>query len=85
MLHRNKRDDIDELLKRTGLWKDRNRIVSEYSKGMKTRLCFIISIFNSPSVLFLDEPMNGLNPEIRRVLSNIISYCIYENISNNKN
>ena len=52
---------------------------------MKTRLCFIISILHSPSVLFLDEPMSGLDPESRRVLSNIISYCIYENISNNKN
>ncbi len=75
LYHRQTRS-IDELLQMVGLQNDAQKRVSEYSKGMKTRLCFIISILHSPSVLFLDEPMSGLDPESRRVLSNIISFLL---------
>jgi len=54
--------DIQELLKAVGLDKDADKKVAEYSKGMKSRLNFIKALIHDPKILFLDEPMSGLDP-----------------------
>ncbi len=64
--------DTDQLLKRVGLYNDRNKKINEYSKGMKARLNFVRAMLNSPEVLFLDEPTNGLDPKNARVVKEII-------------
>ncbi len=64
--------DIDGLLKRVGLYEDRNKRVNEYSKGMKARLNFVRALINKPKVLFLDEPTNGLDPKNARIIKDII-------------
>ncbi|MGI6372574.1 MAG: ATP-binding cassette domain-containing protein [Caldicoprobacterales bacterium] len=64
--------DTDKLLKRLGLYEDRNRRVSEYSKGMKVRLNFVRAMLNNPDMLFLDEPTNGLDPKNARIIKEII-------------
>lgn len=64
--------DIDELLKRVGLYEDRNKKVNEYSKGMKVRLNFVRALLNDPKILFLDEPTNGLDPKNARIVKEII-------------
>lgn len=64
--------DVEPLLKRMGLWEDRNKLVSEYSKGMKIRLNFIRALINQPKMLFLDEPTNGLDPINARILKDMI-------------
>ncbi len=64
--------DIDGLLKRVGLYEDRNKRVNEYSKGMKARLNFVRALINKPNVLFLDEPTNGLDPKNARIIKDII-------------
>jgi fluoroquinolone transport system ATP-binding protein len=64
--------DVEPLLKRMGLWEDRNKLVSEYSKGMKIRLNFIRALINKPRMLFLDEPTNGLDPMNARILKDMI-------------
>lgn len=64
--------DIDKILKRVGLYEDRNKKVNEYSKGMKARLNFVRALINKPKVLFLDEPTNGLDPKNARVVKHII-------------
>lgn len=65
-------DDIDELLKKVGLYEDRDKLVGEYSKGMKMRLNFIRAFLNKPKILFLDEPTNGLDPKNSRIVKDII-------------
>lgn len=67
-----KNNDIETLMKRLGLWEDRDKMVSEYSKGMKIRLNFVRAMLNSPDMLFLDEPTNGLDPANAMILKDMI-------------
>ena len=63
---------IDELLKSVGLENEANKRVSEYSKGMKSRLNFIKALLHNPYILFLDEPTSGLDPSNSKVMKDII-------------
>lgn len=63
---------IDNLLEMVGLYNDGNKKVSEYSKGMKSRLNFIKSLLHNPGILFLDEPTSGLDPNNSGNMKNII-------------
>lgn len=67
-----KNHDTEALMKRLGLWEDRDKMVSEYSKGMKIRLNFVRAMLNSPHMLFLDEPTNGLDPANAMILKDMI-------------
>jgi ABC-2 type transport system ATP-binding protein len=53
------------LLERFGLTGAANRSVGTYSGGMKRRLDLAMSLVGKPSVIFLDEPTAGLDPEAR--------------------
>ena len=64
--------DIGALLQEIGLSADADKKVSEYSKGMKSRLNFIKALLHSPALLFLDEPTNGLDPSNARVMKDMI-------------
>jgi len=64
--------DIEQLMKRVGLWEDRNKMVGEFSKGMKIRLNLVRALLNKPKMLFLDEPTNGLDPTNAMILKDMI-------------
>ena len=64
--------NLDELLKAVGLQNDCDKKVSDYSKGMKSRLNFIKALLHNPDILFLDEPTSGLDPNNSRDMKNII-------------
>lgn len=64
--------DIGALLARLELLQDADKRVSDYSKGMKSRLSFLRALINDPEVLFLDEPTSGLDPTSARLMKNII-------------
>ncbi|QLY40971.1 ABC transporter ATP-binding protein [Hujiaoplasma nucleasis] len=64
--------DIETLMKRVGLWEDKDKMVAEYSKGMKIRLNIVRALLNSPNMLFLDEPTNGLDPSNSKILKDLI-------------
>ena len=53
------------LLGRLGLTEAGKKKVKEYSKGMTQKLALIRAIQHKPKLLFLDEPMSGLDPEAR--------------------
>ena len=58
----NDKSNIDKLLTRVGLGDVKNKKVKDFSLGMKQRLGIAISLINSPELLILDEPVNGLDP-----------------------
>lgn len=64
--------DIEELMTRVGLWEDRDKMVGEFSKGMKIRLNIVRALLNKPTMLFLDEPTNGLDPKNAMILKDMI-------------
>jgi len=53
---------IVDILKKVELDDFSNKIVNEFSYGMKQRLGIAQAILNDPNILFLDEPSNGLDP-----------------------
>ncbi len=55
----------DEALERAGLTEVARRKVAGYSKGMRQRIRLAQAIAHHPSVLVLDEPLNGLDPIAR--------------------
>jgi ABC-2 type transport system ATP-binding protein len=57
-----------ELLERVGLTEAADRRVGGYSGGMKRRLDLALALVHRPSILFLDEPTTGLDPQSRTAL-----------------
>ena len=59
---------IEALLDRVGLTHAADRKVRTYSGGMKRRLDLALALIHDPSILFLDEPTTGLDPQSRTAL-----------------
>src|SRR5439155_10905954 len=59
---------VDELLELVGIVDAAERVVRGYSGGMKRRLDIALGLVHRPSVLFLDEPTTGLDPEARAAM-----------------
>lgn len=53
---------IQTILKFTGLITHQNEKYGNYSMGMKKRFYFGLALLNSPDILILDEPFNGIDP-----------------------
>lgn len=71
-LYKTKPLDIDSLLEQIGLARDKDKKVSSYSKGMKSRLNFVKALVHDPLLLFLDEPTSGLDPSNSRIMKDMI-------------
>ncbi len=69
------RKKANEYLKLVDMEKWRKTKIKKYSKGMLQRLGLAQSMLNSPELIFLDEPTDGVDPigrkEIRDILNNL--------------
>jgi len=66
------RQKIDGLLEAVGLHEKEGHIIRGYSRGMKQRLGIARALINNPKILFLDEPTNGLDPNGRRDIHDLL-------------
>ncbi|WP_455450445.1 ABC transporter ATP-binding protein [Streptococcus salivarius] len=64
--------DLDDLMKRVGLYNRRKTLAEKLSTGMKQRMLLVRAIINKPQVLFLDEPTSGLDPSTSQSIHELI-------------
>jgi ABC-2 type transport system ATP-binding protein len=62
----------DELLEFLSLADERGKLVVDYSLGMRKKLALACALVHGPSVLFLDEPLNGIDPVSGRVVTDLL-------------
>ncbi|MFC6729823.1 ABC transporter ATP-binding protein, partial [Natronoarchaeum mannanilyticum] len=65
-------DRIDELLARVDLAADADRLIDDYSQGMRQKVGLLQALLHDPDVLFLDEPTSGLDPRAAREAVDLI-------------
>jgi ABC-2 type transport system ATP-binding protein len=61
-----------ELLDLFGLAADRHRRMSEFSKGMRQKVLIASALMHRPDVLFLDEPLDGLDANAALVVKEVL-------------
>jgi len=59
-------------LTQVNLHNDLKKTSSQYSGGMKRRLCVAMALIGDPGVVLLDEPTTGLDPSSKRQLWNVL-------------
>lgn len=64
--------DVDQVVRECALGDLLDRDTRKLSGGQRQRLLLAIALINGPSVLFLDEPTTGLDPQSRRNFWNLI-------------
>lgn len=66
---------VDEMIQKTGLTPERNKLIGQLSKGYKQRVGLAQAMIHDPQVLILDEPTSGLDPnqlvEIRNLIKEL--------------
>ena len=70
---RERRERVDEMLTDVGLIHVRNRMANKLSGGMKRRLGIAQALISRPSIIIVDEPTTGLDPEERIRFRNLLS------------
>jgi ABC-2 type transport system ATP-binding protein len=67
-----RRRRVSALLDQVGIAGERRLALRKFSKGMVQRVGIAQALINDPEVVFLDEPMSGLDPLGRRDVRNLI-------------
>ncbi len=75
MPRKQRKEDIEKVLKQTGLEEVQNKLIKNLSRGYKQRVSLAGALIGNPEVLILDEPTVGLDPkqiiEIRNLIKEL--------------
>ena len=63
---------IDRFLELFGILEAKDRLISGFSKGMKQKVLISAALLSNPQALFLDEPLNGLDPNAALVVKTLL-------------
>jgi ABC-2 type transport system ATP-binding protein len=66
------RQRADELLDLMALTEDADKLIIDYSSGMRKKTALAAAIIHTPRVLFLDEPFEGIDAVTGRVIRNVL-------------
>jgi ABC-2 type transport system ATP-binding protein len=62
----------EELLQLFGLLGDQHRRIAEFSKGMRQKVLLASALLHNPDVLFLDEPLTGLDANAALIVKELL-------------
>ena len=63
---------MDELLELFGILSNKHQRMTEFSKGMKQKVLISAALIHKPDVLFLDEPLNGLDANAAMIFKELL-------------
>lgn len=63
---------VDAAIEKCRLEKVRNQTIGTLSKGYRQRVCFAQAILHDPALLIMDEPTDGLDPNQKQVVRDMI-------------
>lgn len=66
------RHSLDELFSLFGLLEQRTSLIKDLSHGMRQRLVYASAFLHDPRVLFIDEPLIGLDPYTIRLIKDLL-------------
>jgi ABC-2 type transport system ATP-binding protein len=69
---REARRRAEELLEFLSLADERSKLVVDFSLGMRKKLALACALVHNPRLLFLDEPLNGIDPVSGRVVMDLL-------------
>ncbi|HDR7640597.1 MULTISPECIES: ABC transporter ATP-binding protein [Bacillus] len=72
------KERMNEVVKYVGMENYAKRKIKDYSLGMKQHLLLAMAILNKPKLMFLDEPLNGLDPTSAILMRNILLRLVEE-------
>jgi ABC-type multidrug transport system ATPase subunit len=70
---RERRATVDALLRQVNLWDVRNNALAGFSGGMRQRFGVAQALIGNPSLIIVDEPTAGLDPEERNRFLNLLA------------
>ena len=70
-----------ELLEFLSLTEDRGKLIVDYSHGMRKKTALAAALIHNPRVLFLDEPLNGIDPVSGRVVTDLLRRLAHKGVT----
>jgi ABC-2 type transport system ATP-binding protein len=67
------RERSRELLSTFGLTEASDKLVVDYSTGMRKKVALAVALLHNPGVLFLDEPFEAVDPVSARIIRDVLS------------
>ncbi|MBO0486159.1 ABC transporter ATP-binding protein [Vagococcus fluvialis] len=71
-MYKRKNISVDDVIKELEMGHYVKKKVSDYSLGMKQRLCFAMQMVSDTKIMLMDEVMNGLDPNNVELISKVI-------------
>jgi ABC-2 type transport system ATP-binding protein len=68
-----RKDTVETLLQQVNLWDVRKKAVAGYSGGMRQRFGIAQALIGRPTLIIVDEPTAGLDPEERNRFLNLLA------------
>ncbi|HRD46652.1 MAG TPA: ABC transporter ATP-binding protein [Caulobacter sp.] len=70
---RDRKETVETLLNQTNLWNVRKKAIAGFSGGMRQRFGIAQALIGDPSLIIVDEPTAGLDPEERNRFLNLLA------------